>query len=74
MVSRRIQEIHENIREDTKILDENERLNEEEMYAIYSGDEKILDREDEEEFINFQELKNIISQIKKQAIINTLKK
>lgn len=62
-VSRRIQEIHDTIGEDTKILDETERLNEEEMYAIYSGDEKILDIEDVDESINFQELKNIITKI-----------
>ncbi len=64
-LSRRIQEIHDTIGEDTKILDETEKLNEEEMYAIYSGDEKILDREDEEESLTLQELKNIINEIEK---------
>lgn len=64
-LSRRIQEIHDTIGEDTKILDETEKLNEEEMYAIYSGDEKILDREDEEESLTLEELKNIINEIEK---------
>ena len=34
-ISRRIQEIHETIGEDAKILDRSEQLNEEAMYAIY---------------------------------------
>ncbi|MGC8943397.1 MAG: helicase-related protein [Caldisericia bacterium] len=64
-VSRRIQEIHDTIGEDTKILDETERLNEEDMYAIYSGDEKILDKYDEEESLNIDELRNIVNDIKR---------
>ena len=64
-LSRRIQEIHDTIGEDTKILDETERLNEEAMYAIYSGDEKILDKEDEEESLTIEELKNIINDLEK---------
>src|SRR5690606_20553528 len=36
-LSRRIQEIHDTIGEDDRILDENERLNETAMYAIYEG-------------------------------------
>ncbi|MBC7195048.1 MAG: SWF/SNF helicase family protein, partial [Caldisericia bacterium] len=64
-VSRRIQEIHDTIGEDSKILDETEKLNEEEMYAIYSGDETILNKEEDEEALSFEELKSIISEIER---------
>jgi len=51
-VSRRIQEIHDHIGEDDKILDESERLNEEAMYAIYDKKDvdSIEEQMDEEEF------------------------
>lgn len=64
-LSRRIQEIHDTIGEDSKILDETERINEEDMYAIYSGDEKVLDKEYEEETFTIDEIKNIIKEIEK---------
>ncbi|MHB8630266.1 MAG: C-terminal helicase domain-containing protein [Aggregatilineales bacterium] len=42
-LSRRIQEIHDTIGEDSYILSRAEQLNEEAMYAIYSGDNQVLD-------------------------------
>ena len=51
-VSKRVQEIHDHIGEDDKILDESERLNEEALYAIYEKKdiEKLEEEIDEEEF------------------------
>jgi hypothetical protein len=59
VLSRRIQEIHDTIGEDAAILDKSEKLNEEAMYAIYSGgtvedledkDEEFMDLNEAEEF------------------------
>ena len=51
-VSRRIQEIHDHIGEDDRLLDESERLNEEALYAIYDKKtiEELEEKMDEEEF------------------------
>jgi len=51
-VSRRIQEIHDHIGEDDKILDASERLNENALYAIYEKKdiEKLEEEVNEEEF------------------------
>jgi len=65
-LKRRIQEIHDTIGEDAKILDETEQLNEEAMYAIYRGDSKILDEGTEEEVLSFEEMRNIIRNLKKE--------
>ena len=65
-LKRRIQEIHDTIGEDAKILDETEQLNEEAMYAIYRGDSKILDEGAEEEVLSFEEMRNIIRNLEKE--------
>jgi len=46
-LTHRIQEIHDTIGEDEKILDETERLNEEAMYATYGNEDSVLDDEDD---------------------------
>lgn len=45
-LARRIQEIHNTIGEDEKILDEHEQLNSNDMYGIYSNGEQSVDEED----------------------------
>ena len=58
VVHRRIQDIHDTIGEDAKILDESEKLNEDEMYAIYEKDHKqlaLFEENMEKESINFNE-------------------
>jgi len=66
-VSRRVQEIHDNIGEDHKILDESERLNEEALYAIYERKdiEKLEEEINEEEF-NFDEAELIIETLERE--------
>lgn len=44
-LARRIQEIHNTIGEDEKILDEREQLNPNDMYGIYSNDEQAMEEE-----------------------------
>ena len=67
-VSRRVQEIHDYIGEDEKILDESERLNKEALYAIY--DQKDVDKleegmEEEEEF-NLDEAELLIDRLARE--------
>ncbi|MGB7533717.1 MAG: helicase-related protein [Halobacteriota archaeon] len=67
-VSRRVQEIHDYIGEDEKILDESERLNKEALYAIY--DQKDVDTleegmEEEEEF-NLDEAELLIDRLARE--------
>ncbi len=63
----RIQEIHDTIGEDSKILDRTEQLNEEAMYAIYDkkslGSES-LEYEEEEEFLDLNEAEEILRQLR----------
>lgn len=65
-VSRRIQEIHDHIGEDEKILDESERLNEEAIYAIYDKKDvdSIEEQTDREEF-NIEEAELLIDNLEK---------
>ncbi|MBN1762783.1 MAG: hypothetical protein JW878_06885 [Methanomicrobia archaeon] len=65
-VSRRIQEIHDHIGEDEKILDESERLNEEAIYAIYDKKDvdSIEEQMDGEEF-NIEEAELLIDNLEK---------
>ena len=66
-VSRRVQEIHDNIGEDHKILDESERLNEEALYAIYEQkDIEKLEEEISEEEFNFDEAELIIETLERE--------
>jgi superfamily II DNA or RNA helicase len=67
-VSRRVQEIHDYIGEDEKILDESERLNREALYAIY--EKKEVDKleeelEDEAEF-NLDEAELLIDTLARE--------
>jgi len=58
IVHRRIQDIHDTIGEDAKILDDSEQINEKEMYAIYEKDRKqlaLFEENMEKENINFNE-------------------
>ena len=66
-VSKRIQEIHDHIGEDDKILDESERLNEEALYAIYEKKdiEKLEEEIDEEEF-NLDEAELLIETLARE--------
>jgi HKD family nuclease/superfamily II DNA or RNA helicase len=66
----RIQEIHDTIGEDTKILDETERLNPDVMYAIYepkiSGQAQLeLWGKPEDEFLDLNEAEEILRQLRK---------
>ena len=55
-LTRRIQEIHNTIGEDEKILDETEQLNPNDMYGIYSNDEQALEEEGDGFDINEAEM------------------
>lgn len=64
----RIQEIHETIGEDAKILDETEELNEEAMYAIYdakSGQMSLFEDE-KEQLLDLNEAEEILRQLRSE--------
>lgn len=63
----RIQEIHDTIGEDAAILDRNEQLNEEAMYAIYEqkGKQLSLFEPESEEFLDLNEAEEILRQLQK---------
>jgi superfamily II DNA/RNA helicase len=63
-LKRRIQEIHTIIGEDAAILEPEERLNEEAMYAIYTGSRIEEYDEDEDEYVDLNEALEIIRQLK----------
>jgi hypothetical protein len=63
----RIQEIHDTIGEDSKILDRTEKLNEDAMYAIYENNGKQLSLFDyETEIIDINEAEEIMRQLRKE--------
>ena len=63
-LARRIAEIHETIGEDAAILDPSERLNEEAMYAIYTGADLGRYEDDEvDEYLDWNEEEEIIRQL-----------
>lgn len=64
-LARRIQEIHDAIGEDSPILDQSERLNEEAMYAIYEGQEGVLDAPEDEGDI-YSEAEAILRQLERE--------
>ena len=66
ILRKRIEEIHRYIGEDSKILDESERLNEEAMYCIY--ERKDLDEAEKTEEIDFSfdEAESLIKQLEKE--------
>jgi len=63
-VHNRIQEIHNILGEDSKILDEREILNEKSMYDIYEGKEEILDADVKDEMTALDEAERIILDLK----------
>jgi superfamily II DNA/RNA helicase len=63
-VRRRIQEIHDTIGEDAKVLDETERLNTADLYAIYV--EGRLPEEEEDDLFSVQEAIEILRRIREQ--------
>ena len=66
-VSRRVQEIHDYIGEDEKILDESERLNKEAMYAIYEhNDMENLEVDMDEEGFNLDEAELLIEALSRE--------
>lgn len=67
VLQRRIQEIHDSIGEDAKILDETERLNTEAMYAIYEteGKQLLLFDEDEGDTIDLNEAEEFLRNLAK---------
>ncbi|HQE19545.1 MAG TPA: phospholipase D-like domain-containing protein [Aggregatilineales bacterium] len=65
-LSIRIQEIHDTIGEDDKILDQNERLNEAAMYAIYEGGNiGVYEEDGEEDLVGLEEAEEIIRQLER---------
>ncbi|MGL6339602.1 MAG: C-terminal helicase domain-containing protein, partial [Waterburya sp.] len=65
----RIQEIHDTIGEDAAILDRNEQLNEEAMYAIYSKPEENVQLslfDETEELMELTDAEEILKQIKQE--------
>ena len=62
----RIQEIHETIGEDAKILDQTEELNEEAMYAIYDARPEQLDlfEDEKDELLDINEAEEILRQLR----------
>ncbi len=61
---RRIQEIHDTIGEDARILDPTEQLNEQALYAIYQGQMGDLEQDEESELVDLTEAEEILRQIK----------
>lgn len=67
IVSKRIQEIHDTIGEDAQILDSNEQVNTESMYAIYEKDSSQLSLfEEEAESMGLNEAEEIIRKLKEE--------
>ena len=67
-VHNRAQEIHDHIGEDEKILDESERLNEEDMYTIYGKRdiEQLEEKMEDEEGFSLDEAEMIIESLNKE--------
>ncbi len=69
IVHNRIQDIHDTIGEDAKILDNSEQINEDEMYAIYEKDVKqlaLFEEKMEKESISFNEAEEELRKLKKE--------
>ena len=67
ILKRRIQEIHDTIGEDARILDESERLNTDAMYAIYesSGRQLLLFDPDDDDLIDLNEAEEFLRRLAK---------
>lgn len=67
VLTNRIQEIHDTIGEDSKILDNTEQLNEEAMYTIYEKKGQLqLFEEEKDDLIDLNEAEEILRQIKQE--------
>ena len=67
LLRQRIAEIHETIGEDAQILDENEQVNEEAMFAIYEGDTTALDEPgSEEETLDLNEAEEVLRRLERE--------
>lgn len=65
VLCRRIREIHETIGEDTAVLEPSEALNEQAMYAIYSGDQSVdLEEELDDSMIGLNEAEELLRQLR----------
>lgn len=67
IVHNRIQDIHDTIGEDAKILDDSEQINEDEMYAIYEKDVKhlaLFEENLEKESVSFNEAEEELRKLK----------
>ncbi|MEW6326252.1 MAG: helicase-related protein [Thermodesulfobacteriota bacterium] len=64
-LKRRIDEIHKYIGEDSKILDESERLNKDAMYCIYEQRDLDEVEKDEDTGFSFDEAENLIKQLER---------
>lgn len=60
----RIREIHRTIGEDAGILEKDEELNEESMYAIYMGDSSILEEEEDREELSLSGIEEQVRNLK----------
>ena len=65
VLTRRIQEIHETIGEDSFILDKSEQLNENAMYTIYAGRDMGSLEDKEEEFMDLNEAEEFFRNLAK---------
>ena len=61
----RITEIHRTIGEDAAILHKSEQINEDALYAIYRGDESVLEDEPEADIFNLLEAEELIRQLQR---------
>ncbi len=67
LLRQRIAEIHETIGEDAQILEEDERLNEEAMFAIYEGDTSALDDPGgEDETLDLNEAEEVLRHLERE--------
>ena len=70
VVHSRIQDIHDTIGEDAKILDDTEQINEIEMYAIYERDIKqlaLFEEQMEKESVSFNEAEEELRKLKEES-------
>ena len=61
---RRIQEIHDTIGEDARILDQSEQINDQALYAIYQGQMGELEEESAGDLIDLTEAEEMLRQLK----------
>jgi superfamily II DNA/RNA helicase len=61
---RRIQEIHDTIGEDARILDQSEQINDQALYAIYQGQMGELEEESAGDLVDLTEAEEMLRQLK----------